>query len=70
MVNLPRTALGAAAHNEPIAELRRIREKQRELQRAEEEQVRKARIQGYSWQAIAGALEISKQAAHKKFGKQ
>lgn len=62
------TALDTAADGEPIAELRRIRETQRALTRAEAEQVRRARARGYSWQAIAGALEISKQAAHKRFG--
>lgn len=65
-----RTALGAMPEGEPLAELRRIREQQRELTRAEAEQVRRARGQGRSWLAIAGALEISKQAAHRKYGKQ
>lgn len=65
-----RTALASAdAGGEPIAELRRIFDAKRELDRAEAEQVRRARARGYSWQAIAGALEISKQAAHKKYGK-
>lgn len=58
-----------AEGDEPIAALRRIRQAQRELTRAEAEQVRKARLKGYSWQAISGALEISKQAAHKRFGR-
>ncbi len=30
-------------------------------------QVRNARRQGWSWQEIADALEISKQAVHKKY---
>ncbi|MBA3338446.1 MAG: helix-turn-helix domain-containing protein [Geodermatophilaceae bacterium] len=30
-------------------------------------QVANARHQGWSWQDIAGALEISKQAVHKKY---
>jgi DNA invertase Pin-like site-specific DNA recombinase len=64
-----RTAIAAADGGEPIAELRRIYEAKRELARAESEQVRRARAQGYSWQAIAGALEVSKQAVHKKHGK-
>ncbi|WP_211349825.1 hypothetical protein [Rarobacter faecitabidus] len=42
---------------------------QRALSRSAAEQVRRARAQGYSWQAIAGALEISKQAVHKKYGR-
>lgn len=55
--------------SEPIAELRRIYAARQELARAEAEQVRRARSQGYSWQAIASALEISKQAVHKKHGR-
>lgn len=64
-----RTALDMFDGDEPIAELRRIQEARRRLARAEAEQVRRARSRGYSWQAIAGALEVSKQAAHKRFGK-
>lgn len=63
------TAIGAMPEGAPLAELRRIRDAQRELSRAEAEQVRRARAQGYSWHAIAGALEVSKQAAHKRYGK-
>lgn len=54
---------------EPLAELRRCREQQRALERRIAEQVRRARGRGHSWQAIGSALDISKQAAHKKFGK-
>lgn len=32
-------------------------------------QVANARRQGWSWQEIAGALEISKQAVHKKYAR-
>ena len=64
-----RTALDMAEGGEPILELRRIREAQHHLERATAQQVRRARARGYSWQAIGGALEITKQAAHKKFGK-
>jgi len=69
MRNGIRTALGAAEGGEPIAELRAIREAQRRLARLAAEQVRRARAQGYSWLAIGDALEISKQAAHKRFGR-
>ncbi len=33
----------------------------------EELQVRNARRQGWSWQDIADALEVSRQAVHKKY---
>ncbi|WP_438353623.1 AsnC family protein [Microbacterium sp. CJ88] len=65
-----RTAVGAIGDGEPIAELRRIAELHHALARAEAEQVRRARTQGYAWIAIAGALGVSKQAAHKKYGRQ
>lgn len=55
--------------DEPIAHLFRIAEQRRALSREEEAQVRRARMRGYSWEAIATALGITKQAAHKKFGR-
>jgi hypothetical protein len=59
----------ASDPDEPIAQLFRIAEQRRELSRQEEAQVRRARVRGYSWEAIATALGITKQAAHKKFGR-
>ena len=64
-----RTAIGAAQGGEPLPELRRLQALHADLARAEAEQVRRARAQGYSWVAIAGALGVSKQAAHKKYGR-
>lgn len=63
------TLVGASGDAEPIAELHRLAEVRRELARAEEVQVRRARNQGYSWQAIAGALGVTRQATHKKYGR-
>lgn len=65
-----RTAICAAdAGGEPLVELRRLRALHTDLARAEAEQVRRARARAHSWVAIADALEISRQAAHKKYGR-
>lgn len=41
----------------------------REIEREESELVRRARMEGFPWQAIADALGVSRQAVHKKHGK-
>jgi len=63
------TLIGSAGGREPLAELHRLAEVRRDLARAEEVQVRKARNLGFSWQAIASALGVSRQAVHKKYGR-
>ncbi|KTS80115.1 hypothetical protein NS183_18265 [Microbacterium testaceum] len=64
-----RTALGGLGDDEPLAELRRLAILRHEIARLEEAQVRRARLRGSSWLAIASALGVSKQAAHKKYGR-
>ncbi|WP_308493163.1 AsnC family protein [Microbacterium terrisoli] len=63
------TALGTDDRDEPLVALRRLQAARAEIARAEAEQVRRARAQKYSWLAIADALGVSKQAAHKKYGR-
>ena len=54
---------------QPIAALRVLQDRKREIAAEEEVLVRRARLAGFSWTAIAGALGVSKQAAHRRFGK-
>lgn len=63
------TAQALDPQGEPLAELHRLAELRRDLSRFEEAQVRRARNAGYSWQAIASALGVTKQATHRKYGR-
>jgi len=66
---MDRTAIAAHDDGEPLAELHRLAALRQEITRAEETQVRRARTLGYSWQAIASALGVTRQAAHRRFGR-
>ena len=61
------TELAAAAGStDPRTGLRAVLAMRRLLERLEIVQVDNARRQGWSWQEIADALSVSKQAVHKK----
>ncbi|MCH1882253.1 AsnC family protein [Agrococcus sp. ARC_14] len=52
-----------------LEQLARSAESRREIEREESALVRRARMEGFAWQAIADALGVSRQAVHKKHGK-
>jgi DNA-directed RNA polymerase specialized sigma24 family protein len=61
------TQLAAAASNrDPRVGLAAVAALRRLLESLETLQVDNAREQGWSWQEIAGALGVSRQAVHKK----
>jgi DNA invertase Pin-like site-specific DNA recombinase len=64
-----RTLAGDAGSNDPITALRAIKAMRSELDRVEAVAVRRARNANASWQYIAIALGVSRQAVHKKYGR-
>jgi len=68
-----RTAIAAADGDDPYRALRQLHHARvqinQELDRAEAVAVRRARAAGSSWQLIALALEVTRQAVHKKYGR-
>jgi DNA-directed RNA polymerase specialized sigma24 family protein len=57
----------AASSDDPAVGLRAVRALKRLQERLEAIHVAKAREQGWSWQAIADALGVSRQAVHQKY---
>lgn len=64
-----KTLVGSMDGDSPVDGLQAVAELHREIGRAEAALVRRARLAGLSWEAIAHALGVSKQAVHKKYGK-
>ncbi|NNG38703.1 helix-turn-helix domain-containing protein [Flexivirga sp. ID2601S] len=56
----------AAASSNPAQGLAAVRALRALADRLEDVQVRNAREQGWSWQAIADVLHVSRQAVHQK----
>jgi DNA invertase Pin-like site-specific DNA recombinase len=69
MEHLMLTLADAASSDDPIAALRAIEKLRKEVDRVEAVAVRRARNANASWQLIALALGVSKQAVHKKYGR-
>jgi DNA-binding NarL/FixJ family response regulator len=70
--NVPATAratdvAAAASSRSPEVGLAAVASLRRLLESLEELQVANARAQGWSWQQIADALAVSRQAVHKKY---
>jgi DNA-directed RNA polymerase specialized sigma24 family protein len=59
----------AASTVDPAVGLRAVRALQRLQERLEAIHVANAREQGWSWQAIAEALGVSRQAVHQKYNR-
>jgi DNA-binding NarL/FixJ family response regulator len=57
----------AASSRDPAIGLAGVAALRRLLESLEELQVANARAQGWSWQQIAEALAVSRQAVHKKY---
>lgn len=64
---MTRTAIGES--DEPLDELAAVERDKRALAAREAAAVRRARLAGYPWAAIAMVLGVSKQAVHKKYGR-
>jgi hypothetical protein len=54
---------------DPAVGLRTVRTLRRVQERLEAIHVANAREHGWSWQAIADALEVSRQAVHQKYNR-
>lgn len=63
------TLVGSAAGDDPTEGLRAVRTLRELADRLETLQVERARSLGWSWQDVADALGVSRQAVHKKHGR-
>jgi len=63
------TLAASAGSDDPIEALNAIARLRKELDRVEAVAARRAHNAGASWQLIALALGVSRQAVHKKYGR-
>ncbi len=66
MATPPSDVTAAAAADDPAVGLRAVRALRELADRLEALQVASARSRGWSWQQVADALGVTRQAAHKK----
>ncbi|WP_043674355.1 helix-turn-helix domain-containing protein [Streptomyces xylophagus] len=59
-----------AGDRDPRIGLRAVSALRKLVEQLEAVQVRSARNRGWSWQEIAAELGVSRQAVHKKYGRQ
>jgi hypothetical protein len=62
----PADLVGQITHRDPAVGLRAVVALRRLLEELERLHVDNARDQGWSWQQIAGSLQVSRQSAHEK----
>lgn len=62
------TLVQVAGDDDPLAALTATARLRVELERVEAVHVRRARTRGLTWEQVAGALGVSRQAVHKKHG--
>jgi hypothetical protein len=63
------TLVDSATGDDPRAGLRAVRSLRELADRLETLQVWRARDLGWSWQEVADALGVTRQAVHKKYGR-
>lgn len=69
MTDVEEWALEGIDNVDPVVGLSAVRALQRLQERLEAIHVANAREQGWSWQAIAAALGVSRQAVHQKYNR-